>query len=168
MRYARIARLSRRIACLAVMLAAASLFAASAAGAADIKDFVTKLPRAYLGEFQWDGDKTVQNVVITFDRVNALNEQNAEAFGCGSYEVNRQVTTIKIRMFVRVPDRQVEILELSPEGNGSFETNGSHRGALSDDLQQIDAQWTSTTSGQHGQLHLRATSSAACEPAASM
>ena len=168
MRSAGIARLSGSVSPLAVMIAAASFLLASTVHAADIKDLTDKLPRAYIGEFLWDGDKTVQSVVFTFDKVRALNEQNAEARGCGSYQVGRQVTTIRIRMFVKLPDLQVEIFEQSPEGSGTFETDGSHRGTLSSDLQRIDAQWTTTASGQHGQLHLRAASSAVCEPADSV
>lgn len=165
MHHARIAKLPGLM---SLTIAAASLMLISAVRAADIKDFTEKLPRAYLGEFLWDGDQTVQNIVMTFDQVRALNEQNAEAFGCGSYEVRGQVTKIKVRMLVRLSDLKVEIFERSPEGNESFETGGSHRGTLSADLQNIDAQWTTTASAQHGQLHLRATSSAACEPAAAM
>ena len=168
MRHARIAGLPSRIGRLGMMIAAASMLFGSAVHAADIKELTEKLPRAFIGEFLWDGDKTVQNIVITFDQVRALNGQNAEALGCGSYEVGRTVSKIRVRMFVKLPDLQVEIFERSPEGNGSFETGGSHRGTLSADLQTIDAQWTTTASGQRGQLHLRATSSAACEPAASM
>lgn len=151
-----------------VIIAAASLLFASAVRAADMTDLTQKMPRGYFGEFSWDGDRTVQNVVIIFDSVRALNEQNAEALGCGTYEVGRQVTKIRVRMFVRLSDLQVEIFELSPEGsNGSFETGGSHRGTLSNDLQQIDARWTTTASGQRGQLRLRAASSLTCAPAAS-
>ena len=124
---------------LGAMLAAAGLLLASAAGAAEVGDLTGKLPRGYFGEFSWEGDRTVQNVVITFDTVRPLNGQNAEALGCGTYEVGRQVTRIKVRMFVRLPDLKVEIFELSPEGNSSFETGGSHRGTLSADLQRIEA-----------------------------
>jgi hypothetical protein len=147
---------------------AASLFTASIVDATEMEALTEKLPRAYVGEFSWDADKTVQNVVITFESVRALNDQNAEAIGCGAYEVNRQVTKIRVRMFMRLSDLQVEILELSPEGSPSFETDGSHRGNLSEDLQRIDAQWTTRASGQRGQLHLRAVSSAVCAPAASL
>ncbi|WP_225713566.1 hypothetical protein [Bradyrhizobium semiaridum] len=153
---------------LAVMIAAAMLLLGSAAQATDMKQLTGKLPRAYIGEFRWDGDTTVQNVVITFDKIRALNGRNVEALGCGSYEVGRRVTKIKVQMFVRLSDLTVEILEQAPEGNSTFETGGSHRGTLSDDLQRIDAQWTTTTSGQRGQLHLRAASSALCEPVASL
>jgi hypothetical protein len=150
-----------------VAIAAASLLFASVIHAAEMKDLTQNMPRGYFGEFRWDGDETLQNVVITFDSVRALNGHNAEALGCGAYEVGRQVTKIKVRMLVRLSDLQVEIFELSPEGGGSFETGGSHRGKLSKDLQQIDAQWITTASGQRGQLHLRAAPSLTCAPAAS-
>ena len=153
---------------LGVMIVAISLLFACIVRATEIEQLTDKLPRAYLGEFTWEGDKTVQNVVITLEAVRALNDQNVEALGCGSYEVNRQVTMIKIRMFVRLSDLYVEIMELSPQGSTGFETNGSHRGNLSKDLQLIDAQWTTQGSGQRGQLHLRAASSAVCAPASSL
>ena len=148
-------------------IAAASLLFASVVQAADIKDLTQNMPRGYFGEFRWDDDKIVQNVVITLDSLNALNEQAAEAYGCGTYEVGRQVTKIKVRMLVRLSDLQVEIFELAPEGSSSFETGGSHRGKLSQDFQSIDAQWTTTATGKQGQLHMRALSSATCAPAAS-
>jgi hypothetical protein len=149
-------------------IATAGLLFGSAVRAADVTDLTQNMPRGYLGEFSWDGDGTIQNVVITLDSVRALNDQNVEAMGCGSYEINRQVTMIKIRMFVRLSDLFVEIMELSPQGSTSFETDGSHRGNLSKDLQSIDTQWTTRDSGQRGTLHLRAASSAVCAPASSL
>ena len=151
--------------CVGVAIAAASLHLASAVHAAEMEDLTQNMPRAYFGEFRWDGDDTVQNVVITFDTVQALNGQNVEARGCGAYEVGREVTKIKVRMLVRLSDLEVEIFELSPEGNAAFVTDGSHRGRLSKDLQQIDAQWTTTATGQRGQLQMRALSSVTCAPA---
>jgi hypothetical protein len=160
-------RLHGWIARLGLTILAASLLFASAVHAVEMKDLTQNMPRGYFGEFSWEGDRTVRNVVITLESVRALNEQNAEALGCGSYEVGRQVTKIRVRMFVRLSDLQVEIFELSPEGSDSFETGGSHRGKLSDDLQQIEAQWTTTASGQRGQMHLRAAPSLTCAPASS-
>ena len=148
-----------------VAIAAASLLLASAVHAAEMEDLTQNMPRGFSGEFRWDGDGAIQNVVITFDSVRALNSQNIEAQGCGTYEVGREVTKIKVRMLVRLPDLQVEIFELSPEGSASFVTDGSHRGRLSKDLQQIDAQWITTTTGQRGQLEMRALPAAACAPA---
>jgi hypothetical protein len=151
---------------LGVIVMAASLILVSVAHATEMEAITDKLPHAYVGEFQWDGDQIVQNVVMTFESVHALDDQNAEAVGCGAYETNRRVTMIRIRMFVRLSDLQVEIFELAPEGNASFETDGSHRGTVSEDLQRIDTQWTTRSSGQRGQLHLRAAPSAVCAPAA--
>src|SRR5882724_3163549 len=155
MRCVKIADLLGRALRLGVMIVGASLLLVCTVRATEMTELTEKLPRAYFGEFLWDGDKVVQNVVITFESVRALNDQNAEALGCGAYEVGRRVTKIRVRMFVRLSDLQIEILELSPEGSTSFETNGSHRGSLSEDLQRIDAQWTTSASGQRGQLHLR-------------
>lgn len=153
---------------LGLSLIFASLFLAFAVRAGEMEQLTEKLPHAYIGEFLWDGDKTVQNVVLIFETVRALNDLNAEALGCGSYQVNRQVTMIRVRMLVRLSDLTVEIMELSPEGSVGFETDGSHLGHLSKDLQLIDAQWTTRTSGQRGQLHLRASPSAVCAPASSL
>ncbi|MCC8951344.1 hypothetical protein ACVMIH_006155 [Bradyrhizobium sp. USDA 4503] len=168
MRHARIAELTGSMSRLGLTVVAASLMLASAVRAADIKQLTERLPHAYIGEFLWDGDTTVQHLVITFDKVQALNEQNAEARGCGSYEVGGHVTKIGVQMFIRLSDLEVELFERSPDDSGSFETEGSHRGKLSEDFQQIDAQWTTTANGKHGQLHLRAAASAACEPAAEL
>ncbi len=151
---------------LGLVIAAATLLFASSVRAADIDDFTRNMPRGFLGEFSWEGDPIVQNVVITFDQVRVLNGQNAEALGCGSYEVGRNVTKIKVRMFVRWPDLNVEIFELAPEGNSSFETGGSHRGRLSRDFQRIDTEWTTTASGQRGTLTMRALPTVTCAPAA--
>jgi hypothetical protein len=145
----------------------AILFLTAPVHATEIDLLTAKLPRAFIGEFRWDGDKIAQNVVITFEAVRTLSGQEAEAVGCGSYEVNRLVTKIKVRMLI-TSDLQVEILEQSPQGSTSFETEGSHRGNLSKDLQQIDAQWITRATGQRGQLHLRAATSAVCAPAASL
>ena len=153
---------------IANLVVVASLLFASIVHAMEIGQLTSQLPRAFIGEFMWEGDKTPQNVVITLESVRALNDQNAEALGCGSYEVNRQVTMIRVRMFVRLSDLYVEIMELSPQGSTSFETDGSHRGNLSKDLQSIDTQWTTRGSGQRGELHLRAASSAVCAPASSL
>jgi hypothetical protein len=168
MRWQGIANLQVWLSRLGAAIVVASLLFASTVRAGEIDDLTRNIPRGFLGEFSWEGDPTVQNVVITFDSVRVLNEQNAEALGCGSYEVGRNVTKIKVRMFVRWPDLNVEIFELAPEGNSSFETGGSHRGRLSPDFQRIDTEWTTTSSGQRGELHLRALPAVTCAPASAM
>jgi len=148
----------------------AFLSCASALGASSEGSLINKLPHGYIGEFRWEGDETVQHVVISFDQVRMLTDESAEATGCGTYEVGRHVTKIKVQMLVNRSDLRVQILEQSPESSsnvtsGSFVTDGSHRGHLSRDLQQIDAQWTGASDGKRGRLHLRAAPSAVCAPA---
>ena len=67
MRHARIAELPGWMVRLGLTIIAASFVLISAVRAADIKQLTEKLPRAYIGEFLWDGDTTVQNVVVTLD-----------------------------------------------------------------------------------------------------
>lgn len=150
-----------------LIIIVAGMVCVSALHAKDREALIDKLPRAYVGEFLWDGDTTVQNVVMSFDKVQPLNGESAEATGCGAYEVNRRVTKIKVRMFVNWSDLHVQILEQSPEGSDSFTTDGSHRGKLSGDLQKIEAQW-SGSDGKRGKLHLHAAPSAVCAPATSL
>jgi hypothetical protein len=152
---------------LSLTMVIASLFLAAAVRATEMDSFTEKMPRAYFGEFKWDDDKQTQNVAIVFESVRALSDQKAEAVGCGAYEVRLQVTKIKVRMFIRLADLQVDIWESARAGAG-FDTDGSHRGNLSEDLQRIDARWTTNITGRRGQLHLRAVSSTVCEPAVSL
>lgn len=153
-----------------LIIMAAFLSCASALGAPGEGSLINNLPHGFIGEFRWDGDATVQNVVIRFDQVRMLTDESAEATGCGAYEIGRHVTKIKVQMLVNRSDLRVQILERSPESSdnvtsGSFVTDGSHRGRLSRDLQEIDAQWTGAADGKRGRLHLRAAPSAVCAPA---
>jgi hypothetical protein len=66
---------------IANLVLVASLLFASIVHAMEIGQLTSQLPRAFIGEFMWEGDKTPQNVVITLESVRALNDQNAEALG---------------------------------------------------------------------------------------
>ena len=66
---------------LGTLIAVAATLLVSTVYATETRDLIEKLPRSYSGEFLWDDDKTVQNVIIIFESVRALNEQNAEALG---------------------------------------------------------------------------------------
>jgi hypothetical protein len=149
---------------LGLMVLVASSLLAVGVRATEMETLASRLPRAYVGEFTWDDQKVAQSVTFTFESARALGDRDGEAVGCGAYENHRNVTTVKIRMFMRLSDLQVEIWEQSPEGATPFETDGSHRGNLSEDLRRIDAQWTTRLTGRHGQLHLHAISTAVCAP----
>jgi hypothetical protein len=129
-----------------------------------IESIIARLPRAFVGEFRWDGDRQLQDVAIRFDTVRRLDDGRVVASGCGIYDVAGKVTSIDVTMHITVPDLQVEIWEASPD-KANFVTDGSHRGALSGDLRAIDAEWTTASTGQRGQLRLRAAPEARCAPA---
>jgi hypothetical protein len=130
----------------------------------DIDALVANLPRGFIGDFQWDDDRVIQNVAISFKSVRRVDAEHAEALGCGNYNTAGIVTSIDVKMQVTLPSLDVEIWESAPD-RASFVTDGSHRGRLSQDLGAIDAQWTTQSSGQHGRLRLRAAPAAQCAPA---
>ncbi|MGP0093907.1 MAG: hypothetical protein ACLPKB_28790 [Xanthobacteraceae bacterium] len=148
---------------LAILLRA--IVAALAAGIAtqsfayEIASLIERLPRGYVGSFQWDEGVGTQQVAITFTALQLLDDGNVEARGCGRYDASGQVTEIRVKMHIDATTLAVEMWELDPIGSGSFTTDGSHKGKLSSDLQRLDAEWLTTSTGQKGRLLLTAGSS---------
>ena len=128
------------------------------------RSVAAELPRGYVGDFKWDDSSVLQRVVFKFSTVAALDDNSLEARGCGLYEVGGQVTNIRVRMMVQLPALAVTISELDPIDDDDFVTDGRHEGHLSDDLQAIDAIWTTRETGEHGRLRLRAAPAVECEP----
>ncbi len=129
----------------------------------DVDAVIARLPRAFVGDFRWDGGGTTQDVAIRFETVRRLDAGHAEALGCGNYDMAGHVTAIKVRMVVTLAGLQVEIWESDPDRT-EFVTDGSHRGTLSADLGAIDAEWTTASTGQRGRLRLLAAPVARCAP----
>jgi hypothetical protein len=130
----------------------------------DIDSVIENLPRGFVGEFSWDNDRAIQNVAVRFNTVRRLDAEHAEALGCGNYNAGGTVAAIDVKMQVTLSGLRVEIWESAPD-RASFVTDGSHRGSLSVDLREIDADWTTASTGQHGRLRLRAAPAAQCAPA---
>jgi hypothetical protein len=152
-------------ACIASALTAICGLSLAAIGQTpDIDTVITNLPRGFVGEFRWDDDRAIQNVAIRFKTVRRLDAEHAEALGCGNYTAGGTVTAIDVKMKVTLSGLRVEIWESAPD-RASFVTDGSHRGSLSHDLSEIDAEWTTASSGQRGRLRLRAAPAAQCAPA---
>ena len=137
---------------------------ATAGEARDIDALVADLPRGFVGDFRWDGDRVIQNVAIRFKSVRRIDAEHAEALGCGNYNTAGTVTSIAVKMQVTLPGLEIEIWESAPD-RATFVTDGSHRGRLSQDLGAIDAEWTTRSSGQHGRLRLCAAPAVQCAPA---
>jgi hypothetical protein len=149
----------------ALTLLAIGIFSRPVAGETrDIDALVADLPRGFVGDFRWDGDRVIQNVAIRFKAVRRIDAEHAEALGCGNYNMPGTITSIAVRMQVTLPGLEIEIWESAPD-RANFVTDGSHRGRLSQDLGAIDAEWTTLSSGQHGRLQLHAAPAAQCAPA---
>jgi hypothetical protein len=136
-----------------------------AAQTTDKRAISQDLPRNYVGDFRWQGDVVSQSVEFRFNIVRALDEHSAEALGCGRYNTLGEITEIKARMLITQPDLSVELFELDPIGSASFVIDGSHVGSLSQDLQEIVAEWTTLATGNKGHLRLHAGGALQCSPA---
>jgi len=136
-------------------LVAWAVLAASVA-AQEPSPLESNLPSNYEGEFRWYRDQSPQKVEIKIISTNRLDSQHVAALGCGRYDTSGLVTNIRVRMKIDVKSLDVEIWELDAVGSVSFTTSGSHKGRLTDNLQEIDAEWTTQPNGPKGRLLLRA------------
>ncbi|TMJ00172.1 MAG: hypothetical protein E6G97_19925 [Alphaproteobacteria bacterium] len=133
-------------------------------GGDDIASIEQALPRNYAGEFRWSGDSIPQSVKLKLNLFKRLGAAQLEAIGCARYEVLDRMTDIGVRVVIDAPSLEVEIWEFSPSGTGApiFETNGSHKGRLTEDLQAIETEWITRDTGQRGRMQLRAGSEHTC------
>lgn len=122
------------------------------------------LPSDYTGEFRWYGDSVSQLVEIRILAVGRPDANRIEAIGCGRYDAYGRITRIRVRMVIEVPSLDVEIWEFNPVSGAFFTIDGSHKGKLVGNLQSIDAEWTTRTTGQKGRLRLRASGPVTCAP----
>lgn len=150
-------------AALSLVVAAALALLGSAAAASE-RSVADDLRRSYAGSFKWDASSEIQSVVMSFRAVKGAGGDTVEAEGCGVYSSGEQMTTIRVKMSVHLPSLAVTIWELDPIDERGFVVNGSHEGHLSDDLQVIDAIWTTRETGEHGRLRLHAAPGVECEP----
>lgn len=139
-----------------VMTVVACAALAAVAAAQESSPLESKLPRAYEGAFRWYRGSIRQKVEIKIMSTTRLDSQYVEALGCGRYDAFGSVTNIRVRMKIDVQSLDVEIWEFDAVGSLGFMTDGSHKGRLTVDLQEIDAEWTTQPDGPKGRLLLRA------------
>ncbi len=118
----------------------------------------------FSGGFEWDGNSEVQRVDMRFVAFTRLGGHRIDVRGCGRYDTAGLVTNIRVKMILDEQTRHVEIWEADPIGSTSFETNGSHKGSLDNDLNGIKAVWTTGASGATGKLRLRTGGNLTCSP----
>jgi len=145
---------------------AASALAAVTCGAAfaDNAAIEQAVLTNFSGSFQWDGTTQMQRVEMRFVTFKRLDQRHIDARGCGRYEAAGLVTSIRVKMIVDEPTRDVEIWEADPIGPTMFETGGSHNGSLDDDLKGIKAVWMTAITRGTGRLVLRAGGNLTCSP----
>jgi len=114
------------------------------------------LPRHYSGTFNWHGNKSVQYVSIAISKVYIDSENNIIAEGAGKYTENRRDTNIDIIIKISPETLRFEMWEKNPADSGSFVTDGSHVGTISNDLKTIKAVWTTKSNGKQGDWKLGA------------
>ena len=114
------------------------------------------LPRKYHGTFRWKSEQSIQIMSIAISEVFVDLEKNIMATGTGRYDTPDGGTNIDIKIKI-VPDSlRFEMWEMDPKGTSDFITDGSHVGTISNDLRTIEAVWTTSGSGQQGDLMLQA------------
>jgi hypothetical protein len=120
----------------------------------------------FTGEFQWTTQvQPIEVVTMRFITLRHLDAHRIEATGCGRYNTAGHITDIRVRMIADEATRAVEIWESDPIGDAStFVTAGSHKGKLAADLKGIAAVWTTTATGEQGELRLHAGGSLTCIP----
>lgn len=104
-----------------------------------------------------------QKVVIKLPVVQTREDGKVEARGCGRYDTWGHVTDIGIKMILDPVTHQLEMWEFDPSTK-TFETDGSHVGKLSADLQFIHAVWISRATQRAGTLRLQAGGDLTCAP----
>lgn len=117
------------------------------------------LPWEYDGTYRWTGSAELSDVHIRWEEFHKEGEQSI-AEGAAIYiSPWKQKTRIRVRAHIDLETRSIEIWESEPS-QPNFVTNGSHKGTLSEDLQQIETTWTTLSNGKTpgatGHLSLRA------------
>ena len=96
-----------------------------------------------------------QNVSITVSSLSIDSGGDVIAVGVGEYNTTQGKTEIDVRFQITPNTLRFEMWETTP-GDTGFTTEGSHVGTISEDLKTINAIWTTTSTGEQGELFLRA------------
>jgi hypothetical protein len=140
---------------------AAFFFFAANASEAQQTSIESKLPKNWIGEFRWNGAAYAQRYDITLVKLKRLAPNQIEAAGCGRDTSPTVSTDISVRMVIDEKSLAVEILESNPS-QPNFTTDGSHRGTLAKDLRSMETEWRTLSTGQRGNMRLRAGGDLTC------
>ncbi len=94
------------------------------------------------------------NVSITVSSLSIDSSGHVIAVGVGEYITTQRNTKFDIRFQISPNNLRFEMWETTSETG--YISEGSHVGTISEDLKTINAVWTTTSSGEQGELFLRA------------
>ena len=95
-----------------------------------------------------------QSISITVSSLSIDSSGHVIAVGVGEYITTQRNTKFDIRFQISPNNLRFEMWETTSETG--FISEGSHVGTISEDLKTINAVWTTTSSGEQGELFLRA------------
>jgi len=122
--------------------------------ALDADYILDNLPRNWEGTFTWhDESRPVQPVTITITDVSIDPDGNVFALGDGVYDKD-QLVDFSFKWSIDPETLDFEMWESAPKPAEGFVTDGSHVGGISESLDSIEAVWTTTSTGEEGDLLL--------------
>ena len=130
-----------------------ALFLASSIGQAEDKPVrAADVPREFKGEYEWRDEKKPYTLTLKIDKIEekdgVIHFSGSHLYAPGDYKM-------KVAGTIDTKKRSVSIRESDPS-RPDTETDGSFEGAISEDLQSIDAVWTTKGTGNKGDLKVKA------------
>jgi hypothetical protein len=122
-------------------------------GLADVKQIrVGNIAREFKGEFEWRDEKKPYALML---KINKIEEKDGVIHFSGIHIYMPGNYKMKVEGTINPNKRSISIRELDPSRADS-ETDGSFEGTISEDLQTIEAVWTTKGTGNKGDLKVRA------------
>jgi hypothetical protein len=123
------------------------------AGRSDDKPIRTAdVPREFKGEFEWRDEKKPYTLVL---KIEKIEEKDGVIRFSGTHVYTPGDYKMKVEGTIDAKKRSVTIRESDPSKPDS-ETDGSFEGSITEDLQAIDAVWTTKSTGNKGDLKVKA------------
>ena len=112
------------------------------------------LPLEWEGTFTWyDETRPVQPVRLTLTEVTIDPDGNIFALGDGEYDKDVLVE-FSFKWSINPETLDFEMWEGEPKPSDKIVTDGSHVGEISEALDEIEAVWTTTSTGEQGDLYV--------------
>jgi len=144
----------RRLLIPTFLLLCGMFLVAGYAVALDADYVLENLPRDWEGTFTWhDTSRPVQPVTMNVTDISIDPDGNIFAMGDGEYDKGHMVE-FSFKWSINPETLNFEMWESAPMSTEDLETGGSHVGEINEDLDVIEAVWTTTSTGEQGDLYI--------------